>query len=142
MFKTTSEYALRALVRLARLPEGQSFLGRDLAREAGIPANYLSKILLSLRNVGIIAATRGSGGGYRLARPADQILLVEVTELFEGPSRKGACLLSHDHVCSDENPCSGHAAWKQVQDARARFLEETSLAAISHPQPRNDSKVD
>ncbi|HXK59473.1 MAG TPA: Rrf2 family transcriptional regulator [Acidobacteriota bacterium] len=132
MLTTTSEYALRALVRLAQLPEGQTMLGRELAREAGIPANYLSKILLALRKVGIISATRGSGGGYRLARPADSILLAEVTEIFEGPSRKGFCLLFHDHPCSDEDPCSGHAAWKEVQDARSRFLEQTSLAAIAH----------
>jgi DNA-binding IscR family transcriptional regulator len=44
MFSTTCEYALRALVQLARMPEGTAVLGRDLARNADIPANYLSKI--------------------------------------------------------------------------------------------------
>lgn len=119
-------------MQLARLPEGRTILGRELARDAGIPANYLSKILLALRNVGIIAATRGSGGGYRLARPPDTILLAQITEIFEGPSRKGACLLYHDRLCSDEDPCSGHAAWKEVQEAHARFLEHTSLADVAN----------
>src|SRR5215471_1965372 len=68
MLTTTSEHALRALTYLARLPEGSSILGRELAKEASIPANYLSKILWTLGNAGIIDATRGSGGGYRLRR--------------------------------------------------------------------------
>ena len=51
MLSATSQYALRALVRLAAEPEGAAVLGRDLARECEIPANYLSKILWQLRNV-------------------------------------------------------------------------------------------
>ena len=54
MLTTTSEHALRALTHLARLPEGSSMLGREIAEQAAIPANYLSKILWTLGNAGII----------------------------------------------------------------------------------------
>src|SRR5690349_4716071 len=64
MLSTTSEYALRALTRLAAAPDGESMLGRDLAEQAGIPANYLSKIMWTLGNAGLIDATRGNHGGY------------------------------------------------------------------------------
>ena len=64
MLTATSEYALRALVQLARLRNGDSILGRDLAKKARIPKNYLVKILVSLRNVGMVEAVRGQGGGY------------------------------------------------------------------------------
>ena len=70
MISTTSEYALRALARLALLSNGSTMLARDLAEDAGIPRNYLSKVLLALRNAGILDSTRGSGGGYRLRKPA------------------------------------------------------------------------
>lgn len=73
MLTTTSEYALRALTHLTRLPKGGSMLGRQLAEGAGIPANYLSKILWTLGNAGIIDATRGNHGGYRLKRSAGEI---------------------------------------------------------------------
>src|SRR5215813_3901044 len=83
MLSATSEYALRALTRLAAAAEGESMLGRDLAEQAGIPANYLSKIMWTLGNAGIIDATRGNGGGYRLKRGAADIRLFEVVDLFE-----------------------------------------------------------
>jgi Rrf2 family protein len=67
MLSITSQYALRALSHLAR-QSGEAVLGRDLARSVEIPANYLSKVLLTLRNAGLVATARGSGGGYRLSR--------------------------------------------------------------------------
>lgn len=133
MFTVTSEYALRALVHLAREPEGKSVLGQDLAKRAKIPANYLSKILWTLRNAGYLEATRGHGGGYRLARPADQIPLVEIVRQFEGVTAEPGCLLGEKHECSDKNPCSAHAAWKKVKEAYVEFIRSTTIAEIGKP---------
>lgn len=138
MFSTTCEYALRALVALARMPEGTAVLGRDLAREAEIPANYLSKILLALRNAGVLTTARGTGGGYRLRKAPSDIRLVDVVELFDGARARPACLLGNKE-CSDENPCSAHAAWRGVRKAYVEFLETTTLASIAQPVPANDS---
>jgi Rrf2 family protein len=130
VLSTTCEYALRALTRLARLAPDSAVLGRDLAADAGIPANYLSKILLALRNAGIVATTRGTGGGYRLRKPAAQIRLIEIAELFDGAKARPACLLDSGKECSDSNPCSAHPAWRDVRAAYIRFLESTTLAKI------------
>src|SRR6201987_4841576 len=99
MLSTTSQYALRALTHLAR-QAGEPVLGRDLAQAVEIPANYLSKVLLTLRNAGLVSTTRGSGSGYRLDRPASEGLLIEVVELFEEISRtKPTCFFgSHQKV--------------------------------------------
>ncbi len=134
MFSTTSEYALRALVQLAREPASTSVLGQDLAERAHIPANYLSKILWTLRNAGYLEATRGQGGGYRLAKPADQITLIEIVRQFEGVSAEPGCLLGEQHECSDKTPCSAHAAWRQVKEAYVDFIRSTTLADIGHPE--------
>ena len=131
MLSTTSEYALRALAHLARLPQGGAMLGRELAEEAEIPANYLSKILVALRNAGLVATARGSGGGYWLLRPPDAIHLVEVVELFDGPAARTTCVLGHRKACEEKNPCSAHEAWKKVRLAYAEFLEATTLAQIA-----------
>lgn len=135
MLSTTSEYALRALSYLASLPDTTAVLGRDLAEQCDIPANYLSKILLSLRNAGMISAVRGSGGGYSLGRAAEKIYLIEVAELFDGPRAKPECFLGHHKKCSDANPCSAHQAWRDVRNAYIRLLETTTLASISEVQP-------
>jgi len=140
MFTTTSQYALRALVELAREPAGSSVLGQDLAERAAIPANYLAKILWTLRNAGLLAATRGHGGGYRLARPAQQITLVEVVRQFEGIYAEPGCLLGEQHECSDQTPCSAHSAWKKVKQAYLDFIRETTIADIGKPAEQPDRK--
>ena len=137
MFSTTTEHALRALTYMARLPVDSSILGRDLAGAAGIPANYLSKVLLALRNAGIIAAVRGSGGGYRLRRPAAEIKLVEIVGVFDGHGAMQDCMLGGGRTCGDDDPCTAHAEWKHVRETYTHFLESTSIAQISqHEQDR------
>lgn len=141
MFTATSEYALRALVQLARQPQGESVLGKDLAERAQIPANYLSKILWSLRNAGYLEATRGQGGGYRLAKDPERITLIEIVRLFEGVTAEPGCLLGEQHECSDKTPCSAHAAWKKVKEAYLHFIRSTTLADIGEPDPSGKIKV-
>ena len=131
MLSTTSQYALRALSHLAAR-SGEAVLGRELAESVEIPANYLSKLLLTLRNAGLVATTRGSGGGYRLGRPADQIHLIDVVELFEEISRtRPACFLGRTRACSETTPCNAHSSWKDLQVAYLRFLISTPLSAIA-----------
>jgi Rrf2 family protein len=118
MLTATSEHALRALAHLAKLPEGASITGRELAERAGIPANYLSKILWTLGNAGIIDATRGSHGGYRLKRAAAEIHLIDVVELFD----RGRDRLASFH---------------DVRAAYLDFLRTKTVADISHMERPN-----
>jgi Rrf2 family iron-sulfur cluster assembly transcriptional regulator len=132
MLSTTSEYALRALAHLAHQPRGTALLGRDLAEAVEIPANYLSKILLTLRNAGLVDTARGSGGGYRLRKPAEEIYLIDVVELFEEVSRAGpSCFLRHTLPCLGSNPCTAHTAWSDLQGAYLGFLISTPLSTIA-----------
>ena len=133
MISTTSEYALRALAHLSRRPNGAAVLGRDLAHATEIPANYLSKILLALRNAGYIATARGSGGGYRLCKSADEIYLMEIVELFEGSKAKPVCFLSRSKECGDQEPCTAHKAWRELSMAYRGFLLSTNVSMISSP---------
>lgn len=131
MLSTTSQYALRALSHLAAL-SGEVVLGRDLAESVEIPANYLSKVLLTLRNAGLVDTVRGSGGGYRLGKPAEEIHLIDVVELFEEVSRvKPSCFLGRTRACSESTSCTAHSAWRSLQGAYLQFLVSTSLAAIA-----------
>ncbi len=131
MLSSTSEYALRALTRLAQVPRGDAILGRDLAKLTGVPQQYLAKIMLALRNAGLVLATRGTGGGYMLLRPADAVHLIDVVSLFEGPTTWPHCLLRGDRKCTASNPCAAHAHWGKVRDGYLEFLEQTTLNDIS-----------
>jgi Rrf2 family protein len=130
MLTITAQHAIRALVELARLDASQTMLGKELARRASIPANYLSKILWTLRSTGIIVATRGTGGGYRLGRPPDAICLIDVVELFDKVRTANGCLLSGAHHCSDDTACAAHASWSDVKKAYTQFLNTTTLATL------------
>lgn len=130
MLTTTAQHAIRALVELARLDAGGTMLGKDLAQKANVPANYLSKILWTLGSAGIIDATRGTGGGYRLGRPADSVRLIDVVELFDKARTANGCLLDGAHRCDDTSPCAAHAAWSQVKAAYTAFLDSTTVATL------------
>jgi Rrf2 family transcriptional regulator, iron-sulfur cluster assembly transcription factor len=131
MLSITSQYALRALSHLAR-QSGEAVLGRDLAHSVEIPTNYLSKVLLILRNAGLVDTTRGSGGGYRLRKSAHEIHLIDVVELFEEISRTTpCCFLGRTRPCSDSTPCTAHSSWRDLQFAYLEFLISTPLSAIA-----------
>ena len=131
MISVTVEYALRALVEFARLPAGETLLGRELAERTGIAKDYLSKILGTLRNAGILSASPGIGGGYRLAKTPESIVLIDIVRLLDGERSLPQCLLHRERPCSDDDPCPAHALWGDVRARYLAFLETTTIAAIS-----------
>lgn len=131
MFCVTAQYALRVLAYLSAQPKDSVVGGQDLSGRTGIPRNYLSKLLLVLGNAGIIEATRGSGGGYRLSSEPEKIPLIRIVELFDRQVVKRGCLLGLRPVCADEDPCTAHHAWKFAKTAYFDFLESTTLRDIS-----------
>lgn len=138
MLSTKAEYALRALVSLAQQQPGRAILGRELSSLSGVPANYLSKILLEVKKAGLVQAVRGTGGGYRLDRPAEKIRLIDIVEPIDGTRARPGCLLSGGKACSEDDPCSAHDRWSVVRDTYVAFLESTTLATLAaHPSRGN-----
>jgi Rrf2 family transcriptional regulator, iron-sulfur cluster assembly transcription factor len=135
MLSTTSQYAIRALSCLARMQSGETVLGRKLSEEASVPPNYLSKIMLVMRNGGLIEASRGAGGGYRLSRPASEIRLLDIVSLFESSASQLECVLGTG-PCDDDVPCPAHSRWKQVRKEFVSFLEGTTLAELAKFEQR------
>lgn len=102
---------------------------------SGVPANYLSKILLELKKAGLVQAVRGTGGGYRLGRRPEQVRLMDVVEFIDGAAARPGCFLAGSDACSDEDPCLAHDRWAVVRDQYVAFLESTTLADVAeHPQ--------
>ncbi len=92
MFSQTTEYALRAMACLAIRPE-TLVATPVLAAETKVPANYLAKVLQQLAGAKLITGRRGVGGGYKLARPAAQIRLLEVINAVTLVERITTCPL-------------------------------------------------
>lgn len=129
MLSQTAEYALRAVLTLAAQPEGRPLGAGRLAAFLDIPKNYLSKTLHQLARAGVLESNRGKLGGFRLARPANQITLLEVVALFDDLTGRRICLLGRP-VCSDQTPCAAHRRWKAVTERTATFFRETTVADL------------
>jgi Rrf2 family protein len=130
IFSASATHALRAVAWLAANGDDRAMLGRDLAREVKVPADYLAKVLAQLARAGVLTASRGVKGGYRLARPAGRIRLVDVVTPFEGKRTKPGCLLRPERPCRDSGACTAHGAWRGVKQAYVDFLERTTVEDI------------
>lgn len=130
MLSASATHALRAVAWLAENGDEGPMLGRELARKMKVPAHYLSKVLARLARAGVLEAARGAKGGYRLARPARRIKLLEVVRPFEGKRVRPGCLLRPGRPCRESEACTAHERWSVVKDAYTRFLEETTVEAI------------
>jgi len=131
MLSVTSQYALRALAQLAKNRKHRSMLGKDLAEKAAIPPNYLAKILLLLKNAGVLGTARGSRGGYWLARAPEEIKLIEIVQLFDQAQSPQPCILGERDDCSETESCTAHQKWHQIRMAYLEFLKGTSIADLA-----------
>jgi Rrf2 family protein len=125
----TGLHVVRATVALARQPHGAYAGAARIAQEIGAPQNYLSKLLKSLAQEGLVESQKGLGGGFRLARAAEDISLFDVVEPIEHISRWSGCILGRPE-CSEVDPCAIHNRWKKVREAYLQMLQRTTLADL------------
>jgi Rrf2 family protein len=134
MLAQKSKYALRALLVLAKEYGQGPVLISDIAHREALPHKFLELILLELRNQGILGSKKGKGGGYFLARRPELVHLGEVLRVLEGPLAPIPCVSKSAYVrcaeCRDERTCGIRMVMKDVRDATARILDQTSLADI------------
>lgn len=132
MLSLTSEYALRAMVFLVKQERGLPLSGGRISSGTGVPRKYLSTILADLVRAGVLTASPGRSGGFRLAREPEKILLREVVEAFEPLLWKRRPCPFGNEICDDIAPCGGHEHWKKVRDAFSEFLDGTTLLDVSN----------
>ena len=130
MISKTSIHAIRALTILAQLPEDTYIGTAAIAGQIGAPPNYLGKLLQTLVRTGLVTSQKGMKGGFRLARPATEISLLDVIEPIEHVSRWSNCILGN-HVCSDEHHCAMHERWKTIRENYIRLLTDTTIADLA-----------
>ena len=134
MLSTTAEYALRAVLFLAREGTKRPLQVGAIARALDLPRNYLGKILHELARAGVLASTRGRGGGFRLAVPADRLPLAGVVGRFDRVGEGRRCLLGR-RECQDRNACAAHGRWKAVSEQVARFFQQTTVRDLLQGAP-------
>jgi len=141
----TATHALGVLRRLASQPETR-MPAEALARDTGIPANYLSKILNQLRKRQIVEGEKGWGGGFRLRPEALDRPILDVVEIFEGVDAvTGQNCIFGFAPCNDANPCALHPYWERIRSIRDEMLTTMKLRDLVAPSadlPLDVTKTD
>jgi Rrf2 family transcriptional regulator, cysteine metabolism repressor len=125
-------YGLLAVAELARrYDQGLISLG-EIASAEHLPLPYLEQIIAPLRVAGVVEATRGMRGGYRLARHPSQVSVGEVVRWLEGPIALVDCTTEgyQAGACEREAGCTSRGVWKQVSDAINNVLNTLTLADL------------
>lgn len=130
MFRVTKlgEYGIRGILHLAE-SNGNSdkpSLLKDIAKAEDIPEKFLAKIFQNLARSGIVTSKRGSRGGFVLAKPKEEVTLLEVLEILEGPIFLNVCLIRKGYCPRDET-CSVHPVWCEAQEALKGVLGKYTL---------------
>jgi Rrf2 family iron-sulfur cluster assembly transcriptional regulator len=130
---TRGDYACRALLSLALHDdeEGPTSV-RDIAERTALPQPYLEQILLALKGAGLVRSKRGVGGGYVLARDADDIRLSEVLSAVDGPISVGDFGRPHTRgACDHDGQCVLIAIWNLASDHMREHLAKYTLADVA-----------
>lgn len=128
-----TDYATVVLTALAAQPD-VVLSAPDLAELAGLEAPTVAKVLKPLAQAGLVEGFRGANGGYRLARAAETITLIEIVEAMEGPLGMTECSVPTGH-CGIEDTCNVRANWRRINDVVADALRGVSLAQMLAPPP-------
>lgn len=129
-----TQYALKAMIALGRRYGQAPMLIASLSEEESIPLKFLENILLELKGYGILESKKGKGGGYRLSRPPSTITIGSVIRIMEGPLAPLPCASETAFracaECRDVETCGTRIIMRQVRDAMASVLDNTTLAQL------------
>jgi Rrf2 family protein len=140
IYSRSSEYAIRAFVYLADVPEGKYAMVKNIAEECDIPTHFLAKILQQLARKGFLRSSKGPTGGFTLRRPADEINLLEIVDAIDGLSEYQRCPGGMAE-CNDEAQCGMHDSWKELRARILDYLEDTSIFDVSQAQKKKVEAV-
>jgi len=121
-----ADYALRAVLYLSRLDDSQQIATSKIAAQQRIPSSFLAKIVARLSSAGIIRTSRGARGGISLARPGEQVSVLEVIEAIDGPIAVNACVL-HPGECHFSETCTLHDIFCEAQEILVGKLKQTTF---------------
>jgi Rrf2 family protein len=122
------DYGLRLLIALAADQNAGSQATSRLAERLDIPLAFLHQIGRSLIQAGILRSSPGPGGGLRLNQSPENVTLLQVLEVLDGPVRLSACL---DQTPCTEDPDQPSAqAWASIQEALIDQLNQVRLMAL------------
>ena len=128
---TKGRYALRMMIEFAQQEPGVRVPLRIVSARQDISMKYLEQIASMLVQTGFLESSRGPRGGYRLARPADEVTAGDVLRAVEGEFVPIACLGQDYGICPRRDECSTLGFWQGLRDAIDTYIDGVTLADLA-----------
>ena len=126
---TKGRYGLRALIDLALYSENETVSIQSIARRQNISDSYLEQLMRKLRSAGLIVSVRGAQGGYKLARPANEISVGDVLRALEGSLEAVTCG-GEDNSCQGADLCVTKFVWERINSSIRDTLDSIKLSQL------------
>ncbi len=141
-FSTQEEYGLRIILRIAYSDSANGLTIPEISTLEGFSQSNTAKILRLLRLGGFIESARGQSGGYKLARPSEQIVISDILEKLGGKLFEASFCLEHsgtDSICTNSINCSIRSLWHAVQRSVDSVTKNLTLKQLMNDE--NSVKV-
>ena len=126
IFSKKCEYGLQAVLYLAAHTKGEVIPSEEIAKKLGIPKEFVSKILQSLTESGIVDSKKGKAGGFFLAKDTSKIRLIDIVAAIDGLGMFNNCVLGFPD-CSPDNPCPLHSKWGELRTNTYNMLTDETI---------------
>ena len=128
-----ADYAIVLMSAAARQCGTTRLNATLLSAQTGVPLPTAQKLVSRLSTAGLLTSARGTGGGFRLARPAAAISLADIVEAVEGPIALTTCVDDDRDHCALDHHCLVKPHWGVVNQAVRSALADVSLVHLSQP---------
>ena len=138
---TKGRYGMRILIDLALHEGTEPRMLRDIAKSQGLSEKYLSRLIIELRQAGMVESVRGAKGGYHLARDPKRISLLEIIEVMEGPIGIVGCVRTSDKkVCDRLETCGPREVLALVNQKIRQVLADNYICVVGGRQAIEENK--
>ncbi|MGV3508366.1 MAG: RrF2 family transcriptional regulator [Sphingobacteriaceae bacterium] len=145
MLTKKTKYAVKALMALGRNKTNSPMLISQIAAKEQLPKKFLEAILLELKRNGFLGSKKGAGGGYYLMKKAEEIKLVAIIRVIDGPIALLPCVSLNFYErceeCIDETYCGIRQTMVDVRDATLKILSETTIADMIEKEDSVKGKI-
>lgn len=130
LISTKGRYALRVLIDMAEHSTSEYIKLKDIAERQEISEKYLESIVKQLVVNKIVTGLRGKGGGYKLSKAPDEIIVGEVLRFMEGSLAPVACLEENSKTCPRAAECRTLEFWRGLDDTIRRYTDSFTVADL------------
>lgn len=128
---TKGRYGLRALIDLAINSENEAVSISSIAARQNISESYLEQLAAKMKKAGLVTSMRGAGGGYRLAKAAEDISVGDILRTLEGNLDAVECPgLKEENGCQGADICVTKYVWQRINDSIAEAVDDIKLSRL------------